>query len=525
MKRFLTLYLAVLLALSCVFASADTVDWTTPYEEPVDIHVALLEQSNHIFPEGEDFFNNMWWDYFRENYNVNVIVDWVSNEYNTKLNLAIASGDLSDAFHCSPVQLNQLMDAGLLAPLNEAYESTVSDTVRHMMDFRADAVDVAVRDGTMYGIPWLSYGLECMTNFLWVRKDWAEETGFTGFETLDDLTNLMDTFMNEKGAQYGLTLEKGLSAFTASAVIFDAQPGIWVEGKDGTLVYGSTQPEMKDALQWWADLYANGYIRSDFGTMDQSQANEDVYNGKAGLTFFYQWGGWAFGQDMIKNQGENSYMIPYELPKDVNGELVQYPVTFDVGNYNVVRQGYEHPEAAIKLIDAYCYLMNEAVALGTMTAEEVLPYNTNEMQHVPNAFKLEFGSYDDAHDVCDALETGVEKFRSGYGIIYYNEAKAWTENGDPTGLGRYLQMGPGGSVRMACDQIDRGQIHRDAVWGATPQAVLDYGSTLNDILTEGFTMIILGNESVDYFDTVVESWKAAGGDVVTAAVNEMYGNK
>ena len=50
-------------------------------------------------------------------------------------------------------------------------------------------------------------------------------------------------------------------------------------------------------------------------------------------------------------------------------------------------------------------------------------------------------------------------------------------------------------------------------------------STLNDILTEGFTMIILGNESVDYFDTVVESWKAAGGDVVTAAVNEMYGNK
>ena len=38
-------------------------------------------------------------------------------------------------------------------------------------------------------------------------------------------------------------------------------------------------------------------------------------------------------------------------------------------------------------------------------------------------------------------------------------------------------------------------------------------------------MIIMGNESVDYFDTLVENWKAAGGDAVTAAVNEMYGNK
>ena len=205
--------------------------------------------------------------------------------------------------------------------------------------------------------------------------------------------------------------------------------------------------------------------------------------------------------------------------------MVQFPVQFDVSQYNVVSKGYEHPEVMIKLMDAYSYILNEATALGTMTTEEVLPFNTNEMHHVPTPFKMEFGSYDDARDVCAALETGEENFRSGYGIIYYNEAKSWKDNGDLTGLGRYLQMGPGGSLTMACDQLDRGQIHNDAVWGAKPQVMLDYGSTLDDILLEGFTMIIMGNESVDYFDTVVESWRAAGGDEVAAAVNEMYGNK
>ena len=42
---------------------------------------------------------------------------------------------------------------------------------------------------------------------------------------------------------------------------------------------------------------------------------------------------------------------------------------------------------------------------------------------------------------------------------------------------------------------------------------------VGDLLLEGFTMIIMGNEPVDYFDTVVESWKAAGGDECAAAVN------
>ena len=35
----------------------------------------------------------------------------------------------------------------------------------------------------------------------------------------------------------------------------------------------------------------------------------------------------------------------------------------------------------------------------------------------------------------------------------------------------------------------------------------------------------MGEESLDYFDTLVEDWRTAGGAEATQAVNDMYGNQ
>lgn len=52
--------------------------------------------------------------------------------------------------------------------------------------------------------------------------------------------------------------------------------------------------------------------------------------------------------------------------------------------------------------------------------------------------------------------------------------------------------------------------------------MINSGTTLEDILTEGFTKIIIGDQPIDYFDTVVDNWKAAGGEQVTLEMNEIY---
>jgi putative aldouronate transport system substrate-binding protein len=61
--------------------------------------------------------------------------------------------------------------------------------------------------------------------------------------------------------------------------------------------------------------------------------------------------------------------------------------------------------------------------------------------------------------------------------------------------------------------------------GLSPDELLNFGSTLDDLLTEGFTKIIIGQEPLSYFDTLINNWKAQGGDTVTAAVNRDYGKK
>ena len=75
MKRILFVCLAALMVMNCVFASAETADWAKPYDEPVDIHIVSGAGNQIIFAEGEDWYDNLWWRYFREHYNVNVIVD------------------------------------------------------------------------------------------------------------------------------------------------------------------------------------------------------------------------------------------------------------------------------------------------------------------------------------------------------------------------------------------------------------------------------------------------------------------
>ena len=85
-----------------------------------------------------------------------------------------------------------------------------------------------------------------------------------------------------------------------------------------------------------------------------------------------------------------------------------------------------------------------------------------------------------------------------------------------------MQQGsPKSAYRISKEMIDNDEIVKDAYWGQQVETLLDSGSTLDDILTEGFTKIIVGEEPVEYFDTLVENWEAAGGEAATKEVNEL----
>ncbi|MCL1796312.1 MAG: extracellular solute-binding protein [Clostridia bacterium] len=531
LKRYLGIMLAVLMFLSILPALA-LADWWEPYPEPVVIHIAAEENTNAVFADGEDYETNLWTKKFKELFNVDVVLDMSANntnrEYDQKINLAIASQTIPDSFPCNRIQFAQLKAADMLEDLTTAYEEFASPSLRKMMDKYPEIVATAKNDrGELVALPRFFYGYETLTRFLWIRNDWVEENGITQPESIEDLEAIMQTFIDNDGAKYGVILDKELWAMFRMASAFHAYPRrSWVEGPDGTIVYGATLPETKNMLEYFAKWYREGLIRTDFATLTEEASRQDAYNGLVGMATGENWAGWLFGNDMVRTQGDGTYFVSFELPS-IDGGKVMHPVEFPNEIYNVVRKGYGNPEVLIKLVNYYIDVLDDALGAGTMTLEEVLPFNTNDMHHVTGPFKVEFDHYKDVSEVSYAVDHDGGPLTSGNAILFYNEIRKWLDEGDLVGMGRWLQQGGQefGSIPKAIGHVDNGQILFSELWGLPPDVLVDYGTTLEDLLIEGFTEIIMGVESIDYFETLIENWYAAGGQECTDAVNEMYGGK
>ena len=78
----------------------------------------------------------MWTDLYKE-MGINLNYKWVvtgREQYESKMNIAIASNDLPDIMQVTPEQLRQLADAGQLADLTPAFENYASDDLKQVME-------------------------------------------------------------------------------------------------------------------------------------------------------------------------------------------------------------------------------------------------------------------------------------------------------------------------------------------------------------------------------------------------------
>lgn len=493
------------------------------YDEPVTIHTVRGEYASAQFPDGDDMTKNVWTRAYKERFNIDVVTDWVTDEYDTKLNLAISSNQLPDVFHVNPTQLQQLIKADMIMDLTEVFDQYASDRLKGYMAADRSSYESGMKDGKFYGIPQLHWGFIDQPDYIWIRNDWKEELGLADPKTIDDIKNIALKFKEAHGG-FGLAVDQTLDYLNLLAIGWNAHPDMWIPGADGKLVYGTVQPEMKDALAAWAEWYKLGIIDPEFPIKDFSAMNAGVVSGKSGIQPYFQWWGYNPGVDVVTNLGKEAVFYPYKIPT-VDGKEATQSVFFANGAYTVVRKGFKHPEAAIKLLNFYAYMLDEGAQ--HETPETLSAFLDKDIAHVTGAFKIinPETDYEQFERVSEALKTSdTSKFTTSGMWQKYNNSVEFKKNGTPAATGDYLQQGsPKPAYGLAKSVLDNEQYIKTALWGAPPETLVKYGSTLDDILTEGFTKIIMGSENIDYFDTVVENWRKAGGDEATQAVNETYG--
>lgn len=505
------------------------------YNPPITLHIARSSSQNWKYPKGDDLNNNIWTRAYEEKLGIKLALDWTGEDgsgaaYEQKMNVSIASGNLPDLFTVNATQLKQLADAGQLADLTEVYNKYASPLTKQNMNSDGGlGLKSATFGGKLLAIP--SIGANIYSpSLLWIRTDWLKKLNLPEPKTMQDVYAISDAFTNRdpdgngKKDTIGLGLSKtllnaGVGELNGFANAFHAYPTLWIKGGDGKITYGSIQPQMKAALAKLQDMYKNGKIDTEFGVKDTAKLGEDIASNKLGMLFGANWLPYLPLIDAVKkNPGMDwkAYAIP-----SVDNEPAKAGVGFPTYAYVVVRKGYEHPEAAVSMLNFYQDTRFKT-PVQAVNPFETVEENGNRIETVKYAV-VQSGLGNDL--VVNALKLLREALQKDDKSVLKNALKetdkfdpvrAFQKNGDMT----YWSQGRQYNAYEVLLDNYAGDRLLTTEFGGRTQTMGEKWEALDKLEKETFTKIIMGASSVDEFDNFVGTWKKLGGDTIIKEVND-----
>jgi putative aldouronate transport system substrate-binding protein len=523
------------LAASMVMVIAQAEDWKAtpayePYPETVSVRLVKGGQEGaSLLPEGESIEDNRALQYIEDTLNIDVTFDWTapSESFPDKLNLAISSGQLPDIMTVNALQLRQLAEADAIEDLTPYFETHANKDIQSAYEAtNGIALQAATINGKIMGIPNVQPQADAPI-MVWVRQDWLDKLGLEGPQTVDDLENVVRAFVeqdpdgNGEADTVGLTgtkmpvlIPSNLHGFDGIFNAYGAFPTVFYRNAEGQIVYGSVQPETKEALARLAQMYQEGLIDPEFATKNTEKANELVVSGRSGVMTGPWWSSWWPLADAV-TADPNANWQPYLLQNKDGG------YTYSMGDYTynfvVVRKGFEHPEVALKILNIQndlSYGLNDAPQyyenfneiwnllfpipflieqpyvvenMGTQYQEAV--DGTLDPATLSEAMKLEF----------EQIKTDMESPRS--------EPSSWGTRMARLDAARLLANADYNEVRN--DPSVAPVLSTDIAW-----------PSLKKMEEEMFLQIITGARPVDDFDRFVQQWNDSGGAALLETLNQ-----
>jgi putative aldouronate transport system substrate-binding protein len=220
------------------------------------------------------------------------------------------------------------------------------------------------------------------------------------------------------------------------------------------------------------------------------------------------------GKELDPSMEWKSYMIP-----SVDGQPAKAQLPFQVPQYYVVKKDAKHPEAAMKMLNLWY-----DVSFDTVYKPEVYGATKDGVEAFKHAILAGAPittNMDKYKEIQKALETNDSSFMKPNFKNDLTPVKAYID-GDIKGWGMHGVFGPGGSFAVIDDYVKQDRFLRTQFYGSPTPTMGEKGGTLDTLLKETFTKIIMGAASVDEFDAFVENWKKLGGDQITQEVNDWY---
>ncbi|MDR1538876.1 MAG: extracellular solute-binding protein [Clostridiales bacterium] len=517
------------------------------YSEIVRPTFARMASLDPKFKEGQSYENNIWVTEYRDVLGIELDTIWSAegpDAYNEKLQLSIVSGDVPDIFVCNSAQFTSLVNAGMLEPLESVVEEWAIPLVaENLQADGGEGIRQATIDGNLYGLPQASVGAGAF-QFLFMREDWRVKLGLEVPKTMDDLYAVAKAFVEQDPDGNGIDDTWGLGISNKPFETFFTYRGFfngfgaymkqWINN-NGVLEDGIIQPEMKLALAELNKYYEEGLIDPEFVTKDSMAVSADAISGKVGLHFGEWWvQTWPLPDGVKLGQDWKAYTIPFAAS---NSEKKLGGVAKLLGRY-VVKKGYEHPEALVKMYN----LFQERVMsqnYDTTIYKGDGTYDFQGLAPIAPVIGVDRNVYDwgfvtkavDAKDqslLAPGNADQIDKFTKVMAYLDGNtpfvEGLTDEQLNDNTDYYNNYRVHYGPEAIMGLlDYYNRSGIFKlDAFYGPDTPAMLDNAAQLQSNAEEMIINIVTGAEDLDYFDEFVSEWKLNGGEQMIKEVNEWY---
>lgn len=465
---------------------------------------------------------------WEEEYNADFELVYVeSSNAGDSLNLMIASGDVPDVLQ--QVDQNKYYQDGIIGGWSEEFfREHAPNLSRYIDETDPSAWQIAKFDGElMYSIPCFRKYDTISSPVVW-RTDWLENVGITEIpRTLEEFEDAFYKFTTEDPDQNGKNDTYGLSETGIRTIYgaFGSYRGKWLLDDNGQVVYGDVKPEMKQALEVLNKWYKDGVLDPEFVTGE----NEGGY--------------WAITHKFLNNQigytnmGSFYHWLPdmsvYENGTAIGEMTAQWA---NAGNTGTYAMGYA-PEGSDghkgtdradfrKLRTVFSAALVEDEARFGRLLEIIDDMNCSSVERSVEVNRGTLGVYSDIIDfegkrafvaIGEAAEANsLNEFLSAKGAA---NTFAFIEEG---GNLDYQEVAYAQQFAWADEEFaDKNDGYVSVIF-QTPPSNAQYGAELKKILDTGYISIITGEKPLDYFDEMVETWYANGGEQLTKEANEIY---
>jgi len=378
-------------------------------------------------------------------------------------------------------------------------------------------------------------------DMLWVRQDWLNKVHMAAPKTVAQMIAVAKAFVKAKLGGSGtigligpsgsttLTSYNAMGGFDTIMQDYGAYQGYYLR-KNGRIVYGSVQPEMKTALATLRQMYQAGVIDPQFVSRTANDELAQVVSGKCGM-FLGPW--WAptypLNSQIVNDPTANWH--EYAAPIGPTGKMEAAGPT-PSSAFIVVRKGFAHPEAVMKVLN-----VDQDGIRGRLTdtagkkAFSIIQQNAALWPNSPLLVQFDYvdiikRTYEEvepavaAHNRSKLAGPNAARNEVWYDAIMGLAKHEAHPNQDASDWASAIAFEQG----LAQIVHNSGTIHEIYPLTYYPTTtMLQRQATLQSLEQRTMFGIVTGQEPLSQFDSFVREWHALGGDRIVQELTQQVG--